>query len=88
LGDTSEAAKLIEEKRRRHDVYIIGSVGAGKTLFLSSFLHDYTNRSSRSIVTGEYPSTHLRVMQIPLDSSSSIYDTPGTGNREFALRAR
>jgi ribosome biogenesis GTPase A len=80
LGDTSEAAKLIEEKRRRHDVYIIGSVGAGKTLFLSSFLHDYTNRSSRSIVTGEYPSTHLRVMQIPLDSSSSIYDTPGTGN--------
>jgi GTPase SAR1 family protein len=32
---------LIEEKRRRHDVYIIGSVGAGKTLFLSSFLHDY-----------------------------------------------
>jgi len=80
LSDTSEAAKLIEDKRRRHDVYIIGAIGAGKTLFLSSFLHDYTNRSSRSIVTGLYPSTHLRVMTIPLDSSSSIYDTPGTGN--------
>lgn len=79
LSDTSIAAKLIEEKRRRHDVYIIGATGAGKTLFLSSFLHDFTNKSSRSIVTREYPSTHLRVMQIPLDSSSSIYDTPGTG---------
>jgi len=79
LSGTSEAAKLIEEKRRRHDVYIIGATGAGKTLFLSSFLHDFTNKSSRSIITGEYPSTHLRVMQIPLDSSSSIYDTPGTG---------
>jgi 30S ribosome assembly GTPase len=79
LSDTSAAAKLIEEKRRRHDVYIIGATGAGKTLFLSSFLHDFTNKSSRSIVTREYPSTHLRVMQIPLDSSSSIFDTPGTG---------
>lgn len=79
LSDTSAAAQMIEEKRRRHDVYIIGASGAGKTLFLSSFLHDFTNKSSRSIVTREYPSTHLRVMQIPLDSSSSIYDTPGTG---------
>ena len=79
LSDTSAAAQMIEEKRRRHDVYIIGASGAGKTLFLPSFLHDFTNKSSRSIVTREYPSTHLRVMQIPLDSSSSIYDTPGTG---------
>jgi hypothetical protein len=79
LSDTTAAANLIEEKRRRHDVYIIGATGAGKTLFLSSFLHDYQNKSSRSIITGEYPSTHLRVMQIPLDSSSMIYDTPGTG---------
>jgi ribosome biogenesis GTPase A len=79
FSDTSIAAKHIDEKRRRHDVYIIGATGAGKTLFLSSFLHDYHNTSSRSIVTGEYPSTHLRVMQIPLDSSSMVYDTPGTG---------
>src|SRR5574344_365593 len=79
LSDTSKAAELIDGKRRRHDVYIIGATGAGKTLFLSSFLHDYQNKSSRSIVTGEDPSNNLRVMQIPLDSSSMIYDTPGTG---------
>jgi ribosome biogenesis GTPase A len=30
-------------------------------------------------MTTDYHGTHLRVMQIPLDSSSSVYDTPGTG---------
>lgn len=79
FSDLSSVAALIEEKRRRHDVYIIGATGAGKTYFLSSYLRNYHNKSSQAIVTTNYPSTHLRVIQIPLDSSSMIYDTPGTG---------
>ena len=78
IGDSSEIGAIIEEKRRRHDVYVIGSIGAGKTFFLSSFLRHFKNVSSRNIVTKAYPGTSIRVMQIPLDSSSSIYDTPGT----------
>jgi ribosome biogenesis GTPase A len=79
VSDMKDIYKLLEEKRRRHDVYIIGASGSGKSFFLSSFLHGFTNNSLRSIVIGNYPGTNLRTMQIPLDSSSMIYDTPGTG---------
>ncbi len=69
---------LIDQKRRAHDVYVIGAQKAGKTIFLQTFLRHYVNRSNRNIVTKNYPGTDLRLLEIPLDGSSSIYDTPGT----------
>jgi ribosome biogenesis GTPase A len=77
-ADIKAIADRIETLRRRHDVYIIGAINAGKTLFLSSFLRSYSNASRFNITTANYPGTTIRVMQIPLDSSSMIYDTPGT----------
>lgn len=79
LTDLGDIQKKIEDKRRRHDVYIIGATGSGKSYFLASFIRGYSNKSPRAIMTTNYPGTSLRVMQIPLDSSSMIYDTPGTG---------
>lgn len=79
LTDLRDIAVKIEEKRCRHDVYIIGAKGSGKSYFLASFIRGYSNNSPRAIMTTDYPGTALRVMQIPLDSSSMIYDTPGTG---------
>ena len=78
LSDTSNLAKMIQQKRAGHDVYIIGAVGAGKTLFLNAFLRNYENKTRRSIRRADYPDTKLAVLEIPLDNSSSIYDTPGT----------
>ena len=78
LSDTAEISKMIEERRAGHDVYVIGASGAGKTLFLNAFLRTYVNHSRRSIQRADYPGTHLQVLEIPLDNSSSIYDTPGT----------
>ena len=78
MSDTSNVAKMIEERREGHDVYVIGASGAGKTLFLNAFLRTYVNRSKRSIQRADYPGTHLQVLEIPLDNSSSIFDTPGT----------
>jgi len=77
-ADIKKIAARIETQRRRHDVYIIGAINAGKTLFLSSFLRSYSNSSRLNITTANYPGTQIRVMQIPLDGSSYIYDTPGT----------
>ena len=78
MCDIQPIADEIEKRRKRHDVYLIGANNAGKTLFLSSFLRGYQNKTFQSVVTSEYPHTSLRVLRIPLDSSSSIYDTPGT----------
>ena len=77
MGDSHLIAEEIEKRRKRHDVYILGAVGAGKTQLLSSFLHSYSNNSSRTITSSPYPGTSLRVLQIPLDTSSCIYETPG-----------
>ncbi|MBO4540967.1 MAG: hypothetical protein J5736_03235 [Bacilli bacterium] len=81
LSSQSDIEEIVNEMQRRrqgHDVYVIGAVGAGKSRFLASFLRDFQNSSSHPIQWANYPGTKLRVMQIPLDTSSMIYDTPGT----------
>ena len=70
--------KAIDLKRKRHDVYVVGAASSGKTLFLASYLRGYKNKTLKSVVTQTYPGTAITVMQIPLDSSSSVYDTPST----------
>ena len=77
FADIGPLVKEIQKRRAGHDVYLIGAIGSGKTLFTSSFLRTYQNKTYSSVVTKNYPGTLLPVMQIPLDSSSSIYDTPG-----------
>lgn len=77
--DLTKIVKEIAEKRQGHDVYIIGAASSGKSLFLATVLRQYKNVSPRNITTSEYPGTSLSVIQIPLDASSSVYDTPGTG---------
>ncbi len=79
FSDVSEAMGLLEKKRRRHDAYLIGAKLSGKSLFVSSFIRLYSNPSKKAISVSEYPGTDLPVMAIPLDSSSCLYDTPGTG---------
>ncbi|MDO5330176.1 MAG: hypothetical protein Q4F15_01920 [Bacillota bacterium] len=76
-SDVSRISARIQQMRRGHDVYVIGGMQTGKTLFISAFLKGYSNVSDRYIKTANYPDTKLQVMQIPLDKSSMIYDTPG-----------
>ncbi len=71
--------KEIEERRRAHDVYIIGAPLSGKSFFFNAFLAGFRNKTKRPITTRQYKGTNLRLMRIPLDSSSFLYDTPGAG---------
>lgn len=76
FGDSKPIAKEIEERRRRHDVYVLSSHGAGKTMFISSFLYHFKNETNHPVETSPYPGTNVPLMQIPLDNSSKMYDVP------------
>ncbi len=78
FSDIGDAMGLLELKRRRHDAYLVGAKMSGKSLFVSSFLRLFQNPSKQAISVSDYPGTDVRVMAIPLDSSSCLYDTPGT----------
>lgn len=76
---SSESMKLLKErindKRARHDVYLIGSENSPLETFGRKFLADYVNMSTRTVVTKKYKGTDMEVVRIPLDSSSSMYQT-------------
>jgi ribosome biogenesis GTPase A len=67
----------ISEKRRRHDVYLIGLPNSGKTSIASIFLKNYQNTTRRVIQTITYPGTTTKVVEIPLDRTSVLFDVPG-----------
>ncbi len=67
----------IHDLRKRHDVYLIGNEGSGKTTLISALLKNYRNISDRPVKKFEYPGTSLIVMQIPLDKNSTLFDSTG-----------
>lgn len=75
-----ELLEKIKEMRNEKDVFVIGSTAVGKSALLSSLLSGYKNTSRNMIITENYPNTNTRVIRIPLDNKSFIYDTPGLGN--------
>jgi len=72
-----EIIEKINTLRKGHDAYLIGGDGSGKTLLINAILRNYKNTSNRQIKTMEYPGTTLRVLQIPLDKNTTLYDTEG-----------
>ncbi len=63
--------------RKGHDVYVVGSVSAGKSSLINALLKNYINLTSHLITTSPFPGTTLDVIEVPLDERSYIYDTPG-----------
>lgn len=76
-----ELMKMIEEHRKGRDVYVVGATNVGKSSLINALLKAYSDENSSLITTSEFPGTTLDLIEIPLDESSSIYDTPGIVNR-------
>jgi len=72
-----EVMASIEELRDGHSVYFIGAVSSGKSSLINTLLKNFKNESNYYITTSFYPNTTLKVIEIPLDDKSAIYDTPG-----------
>ena len=72
-----ETLTRIFELKNNKNVYIIGPTDSGKTMLISQFLKIYKNLSNGNIMTHEYKNTNLKVMEIPLNNRSSMFETPG-----------
>ncbi len=75
--DADELFNRMNELRKGHDVYMIGSLASGKTSIINRMLKGYTNNSKRQIATEFYPGTSVKVLEIPLNNSSFFYEVPG-----------
>ena len=77
--DSAAYKNLVERvaiSRQGHDVYMIGDCLSGKTTFLNNCLKYYTNKSKREIRTITYPGTSSKVLEIPFNNSTFLYELP------------
>jgi ribosome biogenesis GTPase YqeH len=77
--------KKMNELREGKSVYFIGASSVGKSTMINSILRSYKNDTGRVISTSRVEGTALDVMEIPLDETSSMYDTPGIFNSASLL---
>lgn len=75
--DMEELMRKFDKARKAHDIYIIGSLGSGKTSLINKFLKHYENKTKWPIKTENFRNTNVKVMSIPLTNSSFIYELPG-----------
>lgn len=71
---------MIETYRKNRDVYVVGVTNVGKSSLINALLKHYSGEDSHFITTSEFPGTTLDIIEIPLDNSSSLYDSPGIIN--------
>ena len=72
-----ELKEKIQSRREGRNVYFIGAASSGKSSIINNFIKNYSNTTSMLITTSPFPGTTLRVIEIPLDESSFLFDTPG-----------
>ncbi|SDI94021.1 ribosome biogenesis GTPase YqeH [Salimicrobium halophilum] len=73
-------AESIESNRKGKDVYVVGTTNVGKSTFINALI-DRSAGVKNAITTSYFPGTTLGFIDIPLDDSSSLFDTPGVIQR-------
>ncbi|KXB59013.1 ribosome biogenesis GTPase YqeH [Gemelliphila asaccharolytica] len=71
-----ELIEKLEKYRKKRDIYILGATNVGKSTLINKLIEN-TSGEKNVITTSHFPGTTLDIIKIPLDSKSSIYDTPG-----------
>ena len=75
--DPKELLNKLNELRKGHDVYMVGSAASGKTTIINKILTGYENKAKWAIKQEIYPDTKAKVLEIPLSNSSFVYELPG-----------
>lgn len=81
----NELTQKMEELRKKHDIFMIGSEICGKTSIINKLLMNYENKTRRKIQLLDYNKTGVRVLSIPLDNSSNLYELPGFDLKDSIL---
>ncbi|MFT9848591.1 ribosome biogenesis GTPase YqeH [Aneurinibacillus sp. REN35] len=71
----------MNEYRKGRDIYVVGVTNVGKSSLINRLLTQF-GESEMEITTSQFPGTTLDVIEIPLDDTSALYDTPGIVNRD------
>lgn len=61
--------------------YIVGTTNVGKSTLINAVIKKYSDLNIDLVTTSKYPGTTLDVIEIPLDESHKLLDTPGVVNR-------
>ncbi|MDY4788749.1 MAG: ribosome biogenesis GTPase YqeH [Bacilli bacterium] len=67
----------ISDYSKGKSVYVIGNANVGKSSFINGILRRYSNNTTKMISSSVFPGTTLKVIAIPFDENSYLYDTPG-----------
>lgn len=71
-----ELLEKIKKYQHSKNVYVVGYTNAGKSTMINKLLSDYSSNTT-SITTSPLPSTTLNQIEIPLDETLTLLDTPG-----------
>lgn len=77
-----ELAHGIEDYRNGRDVYVVGTTNVGKSTFINRLLRQFSGGDQDIITTSMFPGTTLNLIEVELDDTSSLFDTPGIVNRK------
>ncbi|HLS61488.1 MAG TPA: ribosome biogenesis GTPase YqeH [Virgibacillus sp.] len=76
-----ELTKQIDVYRQKKNVYIVGTTNVGKSTFINQVIQQSSGLKD-VITTSYFPGTTLGFIEIPLDDSTYLIDTPGIVNKQ------
>ncbi|WP_251520355.1 ribosome biogenesis GTPase YqeH [Staphylococcus sp. Marseille-Q6910] len=66
----------INQNRNNEDVYIVGTTNVGKSTLINKLIERSVGEKD-VVTTSRFPGTTLDMIDIPLDETTFMYDTPG-----------
>lgn len=83
--DYENFLSTIEKYRDGKDVFFVGASQVGKSALINNILMNYDNETGRNITSERIGSEGMSLTEIPLDKSSTLFDTPGIFNPKSLL---
>ena len=72
--------KKIKKYKKSNKVYVVGKTNTGKSSLINKLIHDYSELDP-SLTISPLPSTTLNMVQVDIDKTLTLIDTPGLIDR-------